>query len=239
MILRRIAKYTVAMRLSLLALLTALLPAQESISPRAAPADYKAHAALSAEHTIAAEFLGRTVPAPNAAFVLPHYVVVEVAIFTKEFTFHAGRFSLKLNGKTALLAQTPGMVAASLKYPSWENQRQITATGNVGNAGVILGRDTTSRFPGDRRAPQPPPGAPVQTETVPESAPWDWVSKLAWEEGPAKGPAGGLLYFPYQGNLAKLKTIDLIYNGPETLTTLPLRGSAAPPAKSATPARKP
>ena len=106
---------------------------------------------------------------------------------------------------------------------------------------VYLSRfdNNTPRFPGDRRQPQPPPGTPVKEEAVPENAPWDWVAKLAWEDGPGKGPAGGLLYFPYSGNLAKLKTIELIYNGPEGLVTLPLRGSALSPAKSAEPARKP
>jgi len=207
---------------------------------RATPADYKAHTAINAEHTLAAEFQGRTVPAPSAAFVLKDYVVVEAALFTRGYEFNTGRYSLRLNGKSPLLAQTPGMVAASLKYPDWENQREMTATAGVGDANVILGRrNTTPRFPGDRRQPQPPPGAPVKEVAVPENAAWDWVAKLAWEDGPVKGPAGGLLYFPYSGNLAKLKTIELIYNGPEGLVTLPLRGSASSPAKSAEPARKP
>jgi hypothetical protein len=227
------------MRLLLVTLCATLLPAQEIMPARAAAAEYKVHAVVAPDLTLAAEFQGRTVPAPNAAFILKHYVVVEVALYTRSHDFNTGQFSLKLNGKSPLLAQTPGMVAASLKYANWENQRQITATGSIGNAGVILGRDTSSRFPGDRRAPQPPPGTPVQVETAPETAPWDWVAKLAWEDGPVKGPSGGLLYFPYQGNLAKLKTIELIYTNPAGLTTLTLRGSAVPPARSTEPARKP
>jgi hypothetical protein len=229
----------VAMRLAILALPAMLLPAQDYIPARPAPGDYKAHAVLSPEHTLAAEFLSRTVPAPNAAFILQHYVVVEVALFTRDYEFRGTRLSLRLNGKTPALAQTPGMVAMSLKYPSFENRRQMTAVGSVGNAGVVLGRDTASRFPGDRRVPRPPPGTPVTEEPSEEPAPWDWVSKLAWEDGPVKGPVGGLLYFPYKGNLAKLKTIELIYNGPEGLVTLALRESGAPPAKSAAPARTP
>lgn len=228
------------MRLFLLAVFPLGISAQEIMPVRAAPGDYKAHARINHDHSLAADFLGRTVPAPNAAFVLQHYVVVEAALFTRGYEFHSGRFSLRLNGKSPLLAQTPGMVAASLKYPDWENQREITATAGVGDAGVVLGRrNTRARFPGDRRQPTPPPGTPVKAEPISENAPWDWVAKLAWEDGVVKGDAAGLLYFPHNGNLAKLKTIELIYNNPEGLMTLNLRGSGASPAKSAEPIRRP
>lgn len=228
------------MRLFLLAAFPLLAPAQERLEARAAAAEYKAQVTIHPGVTMAAEFLGRTVPVPNAAFVLQHYVVVEVGLFARDFAFRTERFSLRLNGKTALLAQTAGMVGASLKYPDWENQRQVTATAGLGDANVILGRrNTTPRFPGDRRAPTPPPGSPVKPEVERDDAPWDWVGKLAWEDGTVKAPAGGLLYFPYTGNLGKLKTIELIYNGPEGLITLALRGSTASPAKSTEPARKP
>lgn len=229
------------MRMALLLFCASLAPAQEIMPARATPGDYPA-SAQAGPHTLAADFLGHTVPAPESPFVLIHYIVVEAAAFpdrNTSFTFVSERFSLKLNGKTALLAQLPGMVAASVKYPSWDSPRQMTAEAGVGNAGVILGRDRTPRFPGDRRAPQAPPGSPptVQTETGAE--PWDWVGRLAWQDGPFQGPSAGLLYFPYRGNLAKLKTVQLIYNGPEGLITLPLRASGGSPTRSAEPARKP
>jgi hypothetical protein len=213
------------MRLFLLAALPLIVPAQDYIEARATPAEYKAHTAIDPEVTMAAEFLGRTVPAPNAAFVLQDYVVVEIALFTRAFEFRTERFSLRLNGKTPLLPQTAGMVGASLKYPDWENQRQVTATAELGDANVILGRrDTTPRFPGDRsRTRRPPPGTPAKPEAVREDAPWDWVARLGWQDGTVKAPAGGLLYFPHKGNLTKLKTIELIYNGPGGLVTLTLR----------------
>ena len=222
----------------LLAALT-LLPAQEKIPSRPSPADYKAHAPLTPQTTLAADFLGRTVPAPNASFVVKDYLVVEVALFTRDFTFNTGHFSLRLNGKSPVLPQTPGMVAASLKYANWENQRGVVASAGVGNAGVILGRDTSSRFPGDRRVPTPPPGSPPRAEVQTGAEPWDLVAQLAWDDGPVRGPAAGLLYFPYSGNLAKLKSIELVHDSPAGPTRLTLRGSAASPAKSTEPARKP
>ncbi len=226
------------MRLILLAALPFLAHAQEIIPARPAPADYQAQA-NAGPLSLAADFHSRTVPAPSA-FILKSHIVVEIAIFTRDYQFNTGHFTLKLNGKIPVLAQTAGMVGGSLKYANWEGNKGITASAGLGDANVILGRQSAPRFPGDRRnEPAHPPGTPAKNTEQPEFAPWDWVEKLAWADGPGKGPAAGLLYFPYQGNLAKLKTIELLYNGPEGPATLALRGSAASPAKSASPARKP
>lgn len=216
------------------------LAAQEVIPARAAATDYQAHARVAGGE-LAADFLGRTVPAPQAPFVTPAYVAVEVAMFVTEFEFNTGQFTLRLNGKQTVMAQTPGMVGASLQYPDWEGARGLEASGSAGNMGVILGRKTNTvrRFPGDRRVPTPPAGTPGKVETVTETAPWDWVAKLAWNDGPGRGPAGGLLYFPYKGSLAKLKTVELVYNGAGGKATLALRGSGGPRARSEAPADKP
>ena len=222
------------------AALSLVIFGQERLAVRSGPFDYHAQVSISQGFTIAAEFVGRTVSAPQKPFVLKDYVVVEVALFVADFNFATERFSLQMNGKTPLLAQSPGMVGASLKYPDWENQRQITATAGVGDANVILGRPTpTPRFPDDRRGPTRPPGTPAKPSVDSDDAPWDWAAKLAWNDGPGRGPAAGLLYFPYNGNLAKLKTIDLIYNGPTGLVTLHLRESEVSPAKSKEPTRRP
>jgi hypothetical protein len=219
---------------SLIALSLGLpLTAQEIIPARTSPSDYKA-SVRAGTHTVAADFQAHTVPAPSGSFLVRDYVVLEIAVFPdrkESFVFDTGKFSLRMNGKKSLiLAQTPGMVAASLKYPSWEQTRGAVATAGVGDAGVILGRDTSARFPGDRRAPQPPIGTPPRIpgpesgiEKEPEVPAWDWVTRLAWEDGPVKGPAAGLLYFPYKGNLAKIMTLELILSVPDGEISLRLR----------------
>ncbi|MBI2690149.1 MAG: hypothetical protein HYX27_27905 [Acidobacteria bacterium] len=217
------------MRILLIALLSVLVQAQEKIPARERPAAYKANGAIG-PLGVAADFLGRTVPAGAGSFALKEHVVVEIALFAKEFTFNSGEFSLRLNGKTPVLAQAPGMVGASLQYASWEGQRGVVAEAGVGNAGVILGRDTAPRFPGDRR-PSTGPNGTLRKEEIRENAPWEIVERLAWAEGAGKGPAAGLLYFPYSGNMAKLKTIELIYTTPNGQVSLFLRGSAGSQAK--------
>lgn len=227
------------MRVILLAVSVALA-AQEGVPVRAAAGDYPARAKVAGGE-LAAEFLGRTVPAPEAPFVLVNYVAVELAVFSTPCEFNSGHFGLRVNGKQTLLAQTPGMVAAALQYPDWEGARGLEATAGAGNMDVVLGRKTNTvpRFPGDRRVPTAPPGTPGKTETNEKVAPWEWVGKLAWGDGPCKAPAAGLLYFPYKGSLAKLKTVELVYSGAEGKATLALRGSGAPPARSGAPADKP
>jgi hypothetical protein len=234
-----IPDYTVAMRtILLLAALIATAAAQEKMTAREKPEEYPARAKVG-NTTIAAEFVGRTVPSPGGGLVLRHYVVVEVAIYGGEFTFQSTRYTLKVNGKVpALLAQTAGMVEASVKYPSWEGQRGVTMAGGMGNGSVILGRDTRPRFPGDRRYPGPTGSVQNESETNGQE-PWAWVSKLGWDDGPGKGPAAGLLFFPYEGNLVKVRTIELSYSGPDGEATLGLRVSTASPARSGAPAGKP
>lgn len=206
------------MRFLLLTLSTLL--AQESIPARAKPEDYKVSAVIGG-HAIAADFLGHTVPAPEATFVTEDYIVIELAVFPaakSDFRFDSGKFTLRVNGKKPeMLPQAPGFVAASLKYPSWEQRPRMEASGGIGNAGVILGRDTTPRFPGDRRAPLPPPGMPpkqpggVEIEKRETLRPEEWVTKLAWEDRAVKGPSAGLLYFPFRGKLDKIKKLELLY----------------------------
>ena len=199
--------------------MASMLLAQESIPARSKPADYKVSAALG-PHMIAADFLGHTIPAPGATFATEDYIVIELAVFpaaNPDFRFDSGKFSLRINGKKPeMLSQAPGFVGASLKYPNWEQRPRIEAGGGIGNAGVILGRDTTSRFPGDRRAPTPPIGMPprqpgVEVEKQESTRPEEWVTKLAWEDRAVKGPSAGLLYFPFRGKLDKIKKLELVH----------------------------
>lgn len=209
------------------------MPAQEAIPARAAADAYKVSQRIGGT-VLAADFHGHTVPAPDSAFVAPNHVVIEVAIYPEKrtaFRFRSGQFTLRINGKTPLvLPEVPGMVASSIKYPSWEGPRGVEASGGIGNAGVILGRDRTPRFPGDRRYDPPVGGRPAQipgpasgVEKPQEMTPAEWVTKLGFEDGDVTGPAAGLLYFPYRGNLAKIKKLELVFNSPDGEIILWLR----------------
>jgi hypothetical protein len=208
--------------LVLLAVAAGSLAAQ-GVPAREKPADYPAHVRLAA-FALAAEFLARSLPVQDQTLFLQDYLVVEIACFPADgpVKLSAGEFTLRLNGKKrVLLSQSPGMVAASLKYPDWERRPAIVAAGGIGDAGVIVGRPQRSeRFPGDprpsqERLPQPPRAPAPEDQSgagrTPPEPPEELVTKAALAETPHRYPFAGALYFPYRGKLKSIKSVELLY----------------------------
>jgi hypothetical protein len=168
---------------------------------------------------LGAEYLVHSVSSGRQTFVVPKHLVVEVAVFPAKgqaVELAAGQFSLRINGKTkdVLRPETPGFVAASLKYPDWEGSRGL----EVGLGPVTIGRPTTvGRFPGDNREPRPrtPPRAPDQNpaglQKEASLTAEETVVDAALPEGRAAGPVSGHLYFPYRGKVKSLKSLELIF----------------------------
>jgi hypothetical protein len=196
-------------------------------TPKPQPADYPAHAQLG-QVALGAEYLGRSFFVRGQSFFTPDYLVIEVAVYPakgERLAISSGQFTLRLNGKKQLLfAQSPGFVAASLKYPDWERRGTLEVTGGVGDTGVILGRpERVERFPGDprpgqTRLPAPPkapaPQDPSGLEKEPPVSADEGVVEAALPEGQAAGPVSGYLYFAYKGKLKSIRAIELLYEGP-------------------------
>jgi len=204
------------MRTALAAVLMALPAMAGEARPK--PADYSAQA-KAGPVTVAAECMVHTFSEGRHTFVAEDYLVVEVGVYPDRgtsVTVSAQQFALRINGKKALIySRTPQMVAASLKYPDWENPRGLETAVGVGP--VILGRPpAVERFPGDpraRRGPQPPRVGDADPKE-PEVRAEDVVISAALTEGETRGPVGGYLYFPYEGKMKKVRRLELLYNGP-------------------------
>jgi hypothetical protein len=121
------------------------------------------------------------------------------------------------------------MVAASLKYPDWSRRPQAVAQAGP----IVIGPpQPVERFPGDSRParsriPGQIPRVPTKQDTGVEEEQVDVteeVLRAALPEGPARGPVSGYLFFPWRGNPAKIRSVELIYR-PESgaPTTLRLR----------------
>ncbi|MGH9661924.1 MAG: hypothetical protein ACRD96_25475, partial [Bryobacteraceae bacterium] len=140
-----------------LTLLCGLTLRGEGTAPKSAATDYPAHAAV-AGLAIGAEYLVRSIAGRGKTFSVDDYLVVEVALFARadSIDIKAGAFTLRMNGKKQpIFSQTPGTVAASLKYPDWEQRPTVVGSAGAGDAGVILGAPRrTERFPGDPRPGQ-------------------------------------------------------------------------------------
>jgi hypothetical protein len=206
--------------------LAAAIAAAQGTQPKDKPEAYPAHAKLE-KITIAAENWGHGFTTPEGAFGLDDYIAVEVAVYTPAnhpVQLSTGHFTLRLNEKgTPLLAQAPGMVAASMKYPDWEQPRELVGTVGVGDGSVILGRQPrTERFPGDQRTRPPAGGVPRApepenqpgVERKPKMQPLEIVTRASLPEGLPHPPVSGFLFFPYRGKLKSLKSVELLYEGP-------------------------
>jgi hypothetical protein len=207
------------------------LAARGGTEPRARAEDYPASGRLPGL-SIGAEYLVRTVPAAKGSHLAGNYLVVEVAYFPeKQAEVQSGHFRLVVNGaKRGLYPQTPGMVAAGLKYDDWENRRGIQVGAGAGNTGIVIGgprRDP--RFPDDptaRRLPAPP-RAPDETGRPERGEPGmtaaEAVTAAALEEGMASAPRSGAVYFAFKDSARKIRTLDLVYEGPAGKLVLKLQ----------------
>jgi hypothetical protein len=191
--------------------------AAKGLPPRAAPADYQAHA-QAGEVTIAAEFTGHSVPTAQGALSTEEYVVIEAGVFgpagsRAKLSFED--FSLRINSKkTPLPAQPYGVILESLKDPEWEPPE------------VVAKRSKTSMSGGDEGSEKPDPKAPPAPVKIPvpvQRAMAQRVQKASLPEGDRALPQAGLLFFEYRGKTKSIRSIELIYSGPAGNATVTIQ----------------
>jgi hypothetical protein len=199
------------------------------LDPRPAAKDYPHHARLPAA-AIGAEYHGRAFDSQAGSFFTQDYLVVEAALFpSAPMEFSPSHFRLRLNGRQPdLLPVTPGTVALAIRNPDhYERRPGIVAGGGVGGGQVIFGQPRRAeRFPGDPEARIPTGGPGSQSAGTPEplrnAAEAAETFGLSRIEAPPAG-AAGLVYFYWRGKHAKLKRIELVYDGPAGQAVLRLR----------------
>jgi hypothetical protein len=189
----------------------------QGTTPKAKASEYPVNA-KAGEIEVGAEYMVHSFGA-DQILLADDFLVVEIAVYPTKRTaveVDARKFTLRLNGKKdVLLAQTPGMVAASIKYPDWQHNRRVVLGGGMGDQGIILGQPpSVERFPGDRRAERgpAPPRVPADSATGP-TEPVDvaeLVKKVALPEGKTNWPVSGYVFFPYRGKASKLKSVELL-----------------------------
>ena len=167
---------------------------------------------------IGAEYMVHSIPGPRGGYFAKEYLVVEVAIFPaarQSLKISSGHFTLRVNNKSNLTAQSSGSVAAALKYPDWEQRRNMTAQAGP----LIFGAPpAVGRFPGDPTQPRPLPNpVPDQTDTSgvdkePNVPIEDAIARAALPEGPTVTPVKGCIFFRFEGKLKSIKSLDLIYD---------------------------
>ncbi len=200
--------------------------AQQGTEPRRNPQDYPVCAEAGGA-LLGVEYLVRSAGTGNEMFIIPEHLVIEVAVYPAKgqpVDISAGHFTLRVNGKkTVLFAQTPGMVAAGLKYPDWGMRPTLVGTAGIGDGTVVIGRPRrVERFPGDTRPAQTSPRMSTTTADPNELRPEEVVVEAALPEGATAGPVSGYLYFFYKGKPKKIKSLELLYDTGERKTNIKL-----------------
>jgi len=185
------------------------------LPPRAAPADYQAHAQAGGM-TIAAEFVGHVVPTLQGNLSTEDYVVVETGIFgppEAHIKLFLGDFSLRINGKkTPLPGQPYGMVIKSLKDPDWEPPAAVSSSKSKTNVSAGEGG-------GQDKDPPPPVHIPIEVQRAMQQR----IQKASLPEGDRTVPVAGLIFFQYSGRREGIRSIELIYKGSAGNVALALR----------------
>jgi hypothetical protein len=186
-------------------------------APRSKVSDYPVHISLPAME-IGAEYLVHSIPGEKGEYFAKEYLVVEVAVSPaprERLKISSGRFTLRVNNKASLLAQSAGVVAAALKYPDWEQRPQMIAQAGP----LIYGAPQSGRFPGDPTQPRPLPNPrgtgeadSANAQKEPNLPVEEAISRAALPEGLTAEYVKGCLFFRFEGKLKSIKSLELIYD---------------------------
>lgn len=184
----------------------------KGMPPRATPADYQART-QAGTLTLAAEFVGHSVPTPESTYSTEDFVVVETGLFgppDARAKLSIGDFSLRINGKKMAMPSQPyGLSFSSLKDPQWEPPSKPKGSKPTIDQG---GGQPDDSF-------QPIVRMPIELKRTMQQR----VQRASMPEGDRALPAAGLLFFEYRGKTDNIKSLELIYSGPAGKATLALQ----------------
>jgi len=184
---------------------------------RPSPADYQAKA-VAGTVTIAADFVGHSVPTDQNPLTTEDYVVAEVAFFGPDgarLTLAASEFSIRINAKKSATPSQPyGFVLKTLKDPEWVPPAPPEGSGPKSKGGLSSGGGGGGGAAGDPKPAEPKMPFPLK-RLMEQKA-----QKSALPEGDRALPQGGLVFFPYRGKATGIKQLELIYEGPAGKATL-------------------
>jgi hypothetical protein len=190
-------------------------------TPKPSADDYPVQAKLDATR-VGADFMVHSFSAGEDMFIAEKFLVVEVAFYPPKggsVAVATSNFTLTVNGKKALTAQNPAMVASSLKHRDW--QFPHGPMGNLGAGGVNVGGGqprTQPPFPGapdPNRLPNPPRAPDGDSNTPQRETPKaeEVLLKTALPEGKHTQPVSGFIFFPWTGKVSAIKSLELMYDG--------------------------
>jgi hypothetical protein len=181
---------------------------------RTAATEYQAHA-QAGSISIGAEFMGHSVPTPQATYSSDDFIVVETGFFgppDARLKLAVEDFSIRVNGKKNTLPNRHYELSFhTLRDLEWEPPAAEKSKTSLNTGGGGQGQQNDS--------PPPPPKMPMELRRAMEQR----VQKAALPEGERVLPQAGLIFFEYRGKAQNIKSIELIYDGPAGKATLALQ----------------
>ena len=185
----------------------------QGLPVRAGASDYQNQEKLG-KITLAADFVGHSVPTIEGPLSSEDYVSVEVAFLgTPDLKVKISfeDFSVRINGKkTVIPSQQYGLVMKSLSDPEWipPAVEESKSKGGISTGG------------GGGSDPKPsPPKMPFPLRRAMEQR----AQKAALPEGERPLPIAGLVFFPYRGKDQSIQIVELMYAGEAGKATLTFR----------------
>ncbi|MDA1315051.1 MAG: hypothetical protein O2968_17105 [Acidobacteria bacterium] len=208
--------------------LSTVLSASE-LAVRESPQAYP-HTCAADGAKLGVDYLRRSLPTPRGMQHIPGVLIVELGVFPKPgrtVTLPSANFELdSKRWDHPLTPAVPELVVAQLLHGEWARGSNYphaeASAGTVDeygrNRGVIFGRPRREpRFPGDpnpdsdpERRPETPSVANIPSEQPhPDELPERILTLHALTADELDQPAGGYVYFLYQGKLTKLRELTL------------------------------
>jgi hypothetical protein len=189
----------------------------KGMPPRTTPTDYPDQG-QAGKVTIGAEFQGHAVPTLQGNLTTEDYVTVETGLFGPPGTrikLSFDDFALRINGKKALPGLPYGVVLGNVKDPEWVPPEPPKSTAH---SNLTIGDDKEEGSKLGAKEPTFTPRVPIEVQRAMNQR----VQKAALPEGDRVLPVAGLVFFPYNGKVEKIRTIEMIYTGPAGKATLTL-----------------
>ncbi len=185
----------------------------QGVTPRVSAAEYQGQAQAGAV-TVAADFMGHSVPTADGTLATDEYIVVEAAFFGAadgKVKISESDFSLRLDGKKTLPSEPYGLVLPTLWDPEWVPPESASKKSKGG-----LSTDGSSSLSTGEKPP--PPKVPFELRRAYSLR----TQKAAMALGDRPLPQAGLIFFQYAGKTQKLRSVELIYSGAAGKTTVTL-----------------
>ncbi len=210
--------YTRIMKQAVLLFFFSMAGWSEGVTLRAKISEYPRMMKLD-KADVGAEFHAHTLPVGEGDEKSPlfagDYLVVEIAIYPSPFVrmqVNPSHFTLRLNGKKVVEPQSAGMVVRSIKNTRTNLPAFVIGSG-PGEV-TVGGPQQQPRFPGDPTGPGQRRPSPVPEEEHPgvdkvsEPKPEELVPARELRNEVVDKPVAGYLFFPYDGKLKSLKSIE-------------------------------